>query len=173
MPKTDTFFIRSTKNLGNTNAFHERSIDCGAYVNPLEKSVLRIKSVQAAYSDINGRSVNVDASSNAVAQYQLTTQSQSDIVIQSDSSCVATGRINVCNRTAAPAIGGQVFEDMDINPMNFESDGYLVAVDTLYLGGSASTNFVEDIYVSVVLECQVETLTTAKAMALALSQQGA
>jgi hypothetical protein len=173
MPKTDTFFIRATKDLGNTNAYHEKSIDLGSYVNALEKSVLRIKSVQVAYTDNTGRSNEIAASSNAVAQFQLLTQSQDDIILPSNSSVVASGRVSVCNRTAAQAIGGQVFHDLDIGPHTFGTEGYLVAVDEIYLGGAASSAFVGDVYCSIILECQVETLTQSKAMALALSQQGA
>ena len=49
MAKTDTFFIRADLDAGNTNAYAETAIDLGTYVNALEKSVLRIKSVQVAH----------------------------------------------------------------------------------------------------------------------------
>ena len=51
------------------------------------------------------------------------------------------------------------------------TNGYLVAVDTIYLGGEASAGFAEDVYITLVMECTVETMTQAAAMALALSQQ--
>ena len=51
------------------------------------------------------------------------------------------------------------------------NDGYLVAVDAIYLGGAASSGFAGDVYCSVTMECTVETMNTAAAMALALSQQ--
>ena len=41
----------------------------------------------------------------------------------------------------------------------------------MYLGGSASTDFAGDVYITVVIECTVETLSQSAAMALALSQQ--
>lgn len=176
MAKTDTFFIRETKDLGNTNTYHEKSIDLGTYVNALEKSVLRIKSVQVAYTDSTGRSNTIAADGSAVAQFQLMTRSQTDIVLPSDPATIASGRISAVNRFATPTtgrIGGYVSHDFDVGPNVFGSDGYLVAVDTVYLGGAASTDFLGDVYCSITLECQVETLTTSKAMALALSQQGA
>ena len=53
------------------------------------------------------------------------------------------------------------------------TNGYLIAVDRLYLGGEASTGWVaaENMTISIVMECTVETMSTAAAMALALSQQ--
>ena len=53
------------------------------------------------------------------------------------------------------------------------TNGYLVAVDSIFLGGQASSQWTEDVYISITLECTVETMTQASAMALALSQQGA
>ncbi|GAH24562.1 unnamed protein product, partial [marine sediment metagenome] len=44
-------------------------------------------------------------------------------------------------------------------------------VDSIFLGGAASTNWNEDVYCTVTMECTVETMTQAAAMALALSQQ--
>jgi hypothetical protein len=41
----------------------------------------------------------------------------------------------------------------------------------LWLGGAASTGFAGNVYVSVILECTVAKMSSAKAMALALSQQ--
>jgi hypothetical protein len=51
------------------------------------------------------------------------------------------------------------------------TNGYLVGVEQIYLLGAASTGFGDDVFVSVVLECTVETMTSNAAMALALSQQ--
>lgn len=172
MAKTDTFFLRETCNIDNDNSYQQVSIDLGTYVNALEKSVLRIKSVQVAFTDSTGRSNSIVANGQAKAQFQLLTQSKSDIVLPSDPSTIATGQISVANRLAAQSIGGIVSHDYDVGPTVFNSEGYLVAVDTIYLGGAASTDFAGNVYCSVTLECQVESLTTTKAMALALSQQG-
>jgi hypothetical protein len=51
------------------------------------------------------------------------------------------------------------------------TNGYLVAVDSIFLGGSSSTNWVDDVYITITMECTVETMSQAAAMALALSQQ--
>lgn len=172
MAKTDTFFIRATLNAGNTNAYAEEAIDLGTYVNALEKSVLRIKSVQVAYSDSTGRSSQIAPNDVGVAQYQLTTQSQTDIILPSDNAVIASGKVHLYNDLAAAGLATMVSDANDLNPVTFGTDGYIVAVDTIFLGGSSSTAFSGNNYISVILECQVETLTTAKAMALALSQQG-
>ena len=41
----------------------------------------------------------------------------------------------------------------------------------MYLGGEASEKWYGDVYCSVTMECTVETMSQAAAMALALSQQ--
>lgn len=170
MAKSDSFFIRKTLDIGNTNTFFEDSIDLGAYVDALGKSVLRIHNVQVMYSDNTGRSSQVDPASYGVAQFQLTTQSQSNIVLASDKSVISTGRIHIQNMLGAAGIGGPIQDVNDVNVQHW-TNGYLVGVEQIYLGGSASTAFVGDVYVSVVLECTVETLGSSAAMALALSQQ--
>jgi len=178
MSKTDTFFIRATLdcqnvNPGPANTFNQIPIDLGTYVNALEKSVLRIKSIQVAFSDGYGTSSTIIATSVGVCQYQLTTQSQDASVLASNNSVIGSGRVHLTNQLAANGLATIVSDMNDLAPNNFGTDGYLVAVDTIFLGGQASTGFVGDAHVSVILECQVETLTTSKAMALALSQQGA
>ena len=51
------------------------------------------------------------------------------------------------------------------------TNGYLIGVETMYFGGSASDGWIGDVYCSIVMECTSESLTQAAAMALALSQQ--
>ena len=50
------------------------------------------------------------------------------------------------------------------------TNGYLIAVESLYLGAQQAS-IVNDTDISVILECTVETMTQAAAMALSLSQQ--
>lgn len=57
---------------------------------------------------------------------------------------------------------------LDLSPQDW-TDGYLIAVEQLYLGVEQTFDHVSQI--SIVLECTVETMTQAAAMALALSQQ--
>ena len=165
MAKSDSFFIRKSLNIDNDNGPEQTSIDLGAYVDALGKSVLRIHNIAVTFSDSTGRSNTVN--SPAAAQYQLTTQSQTDIVLPSDKSVIASGRIHV---DGTAGVASYVSHDMDVAPQHW-TNGYLVGVEQIYLLGAASTGFGDDVYVSVVLECTVETMTSNAAMALALSQQ--
>jgi len=171
--KTDSIFIRSTKDIGNTNTYHEKEIDLGAFVDPLGKSVLRIIGMQVVYSDSTGRSTNINDAQSAATQWQLVTQTQNDIVLASDKSLIASGRL-VANGHGYIAGGNHipsyVSQDFDVSPDNF-TGGYLIGVDSIYLGGAASTGWTGDQYVTVILECVVESLTQTKAVALAMSQQ--
>lgn len=172
MAKSDSFFIRKTVDINNNNTFQQGAIDLGAYVDALGKSVLRIHNVQVTYSDNTGRSSEINAGDVGVAQFQLTTQSQTDIVRDDDKSVITSGRIHMANLVNPPA-QGLATEVSDANGLNLHewTNGYLVGVETIYLGGSASTGFMGDVYCTIVAECTVETLSSSAAMALALSQQ--
>jgi hypothetical protein len=166
----ETFFIRKTVNIGNTNAFAQGEIDLGAYVDALNKSVLRIHNIQVTYSDATGTSSLIVGNEVGVAQWQLTTQTQSDNIRPDDKSLVSSGRIHMFNDQGTDKLASQVSDVNDVN-VQYWTNGYLVATESLYLGGSATTTFVGNVYVTIVMECSVETMSQAKAMALALSQQ--
>lgn len=168
--KSDSFFIRVTKDLGNTNTYHEKAISLGPFVDVLDKSVLRIHNIEVAFTDNTGRSNVISAA--AAAQFQLLTQSQTDIVLPSNRSVVASGRVNVNAGILAGNLPIWVGNTLDVGPQHW-TNGYLVATENLYLGGSASTGFDGDVYCTVILECTVEKMDTQAGMALALSQQGA
>ena len=176
MAKSDSFFIRQTLATTDDAAFYQEPIDLGAYVDALGKSVLRIHNVAVSFTDANGRTPDMEAggssgeAKNASTSFQLTTQSQIEIILASNKSVVASGLIiaaNLDNSQAGPSVTSH---DLDNLPQLW-TNGYLVAVDTMYLGGSSSTNWVDDVYVTVTMECTVETMSQAAAMALALSQQ--
>ena len=165
MARTDSFFIRAQV-LTNGVAFNETAIDLGAYVDALGKSVLRIHNVQVQYGNageyIGGRSPNIVSGT----QYQLTTQSQTALVDLNNRSVISSGSLNY--NTAALDEIISVTETLDAGPQHW-TDGYLIAVEQMYLGCDQGTDSLSA--VSVVLECTVETMTQAAAMALALSQQ--
>ena len=169
MAKSDSFFIRQTVNLGQTNTFNQTEIDLGFVVDALGKSVCRIHNIAVSISDSTGTALQVTTDDAAVAQFQLTTQSQGAIVLGNDRSLVASGAIYGANLTAATDFP-QVSDSMDNLPQRW-TNGYLVAVESLYLGGQASTAWDSDVYCSIVMECTAETMTQAAAMALSLSQQ--
>jgi hypothetical protein len=176
MASKDSFFIRVTKDLGNTNTFHEKSVDLGAYVDAMNETVLRIHNIAATFSDNTGRSTLIlAAGDSAAAQWQLTTQSQTDIVLAEDKSLISNGRvianaIGVTGPGVAPFLPADVSQDFDVSPQHW-TNGYLIGTEQIYLGGAASTGWAGDQYLSLVLECTVEKLTKGAAMALALSQQ--
>ena len=91
------------------------------------------------------------------------------MVSWSDRSVIACG--NYISGTGAAGEVTAVGMTNDLMPQDFEN-GYLVAVDTIYLGIDQSTaSSLGEVNGEVILECTVETLSQSAAMALALSQQ--
>jgi hypothetical protein len=171
MAKSDSFFIRHSVDIGMDNAYRQEAIDLGAYVDALGKSVLRIHNAAISFTDAGGRSPELDGSdAAAAAQFQLVTQTQNDIVLPSNKSVISSGMINCARVKSGNGVADSTSESFDNVPQLW-TNGYLVAVDQIYLGGAATTTFYESVTVTVVLECTVETMSQAAAMALALSQQ--
>ncbi len=168
--KSSTFFLRASQNIDNDTNFFEGEIDLGAYVNVLGKSVLAIKSVQVSISDSTGRMADITAGNAAAFSWQLTTQSQADVVLISDKSVIASGGGSALEQGTGTIATD--WSEWDVGPQAFVTEeGYLVATESMYLGGSATTGFAADVYVSLILECQVVTLDVQDGIALALSQQ--
>ena len=51
MARTDSFFLRQDITLDNNGAFNQETIDLGAVVDALGKTVLRIHNIAVQYSD--------------------------------------------------------------------------------------------------------------------------
>jgi len=83
----------------------------------------------------------------------------------SNRSLISSGTLSIA--TAAVEVV-MMDSGLDVGPQDW-TDGYLIAVEQLYLGVAQAFDHVSQ--VSIVLECTVETMTQAAAMALALSQQ--
>ena len=98
--------------------------------------------------------------------FQLTTQSQAAMVDLSNRSVVSSGKLLLATNATDELLVAN--DHLDVGPQDF-TDGYLIAVEQMYLGVDQAVNSVSQI--SIVLECTVETMTQAAAMALALSQQ--
>lgn len=163
----DSFFIRADLTTTNT-AFAEEPISLGSYVDALGKSVLRIHNAQLQFQSASNAYAPplYDTGSNATIAWQLTTQSQTEVQYASDRSVITSGMFG----TLGGAAGGELsHESAGINLQEW-TNGYLVGVEEIYLGGR-QTGMVADSRVSIVLECTVETLSQSAAMALALSQQ--
>ena len=94
MAKTDSFFIRNALTLDNNGDFNQNSIDLGAYVDALGKAVLRIHNIAVQYSDTDAHTPDVTKVTPAACDFQLTTQSQTAMVLSGDNkSVVASGRM--------------------------------------------------------------------------------
>ena len=173
MAKSDSFFIRATVTAAGTS-FNQAEIDLGSFVNLGVKSstLLRIHNIQADYKDDSdpGAYIYYDGGiPGAQVLWQLTTQSQSDMVYADDKSYVSGGSMKQASTT------GNLVQNSDdtvnLNPQEW-TQGYLVGVDTMFLGAQSSGTWdTGDVRVDVVLECTLENATQASATALALSQQ--
>lgn len=168
MAKTDSFFIRA-KVASNGGAFEQSSIDLGAYVDALGKSVLRVHNiaVQTLNNGTMGQDWAITANSQSNLSWQLTTQTQTALVDATDKSVIATGRLDIANNASST---GYTFlsHDSDVMPQAW-TDGYLIAVEQIYLGAQTDPQITRADVV-IVMECTVETLSEKAAMALALSQ---
>ena len=114
--------------------------------------------------------MGINGNDSAAAQFQLLTQTQSDIVLASDKAVVASGRVIAFNDQGLAHLPSNVSEDFDQNPSDYRN-GYLIAVEQMYLGGSASLDWTSENYITLILECTTEKMTSKAAMALSLSQQ--
>ena len=174
MAKKEPFFIRA-KVTSNGTTYNDEDIDLGSFVNlGLPKSTLiRIHGVDCAIRDADfPGSISVDDAQFALG-WQLTTQKQTAIVGLDDKSVVASGSMQGYPGEQASGDYKTSFatQDYDMNPRDFKM-GYLVGVDTMFLGTDCSQTLTSGNYtVEVILECTLETATQASATALALSQQ--
>lgn len=173
MAKSDSFFIRAAV-LQSGASYTQEEIDLGSFVNLGVKSstLLRIHNIAVQIADQN-EEMKGPIATGAVMNvgWNLTTQSQTDLVHAFDKSVVASGRYEI----AADLTGSEKYffaqDTRDVMPQDWRN-GYLVGVDTLYLSTeSDQTSDNDDYYVTIVMECTLENATQASATALALSQQ--
>ena len=174
MAKSDSFFIRAQVKT-NAGTYTQTEIDLGSFVNlgVSKSTLLRIHNVAIQYADdtkVESLIYSIVVPGGKIA-WQLTTQTQSALVMADDKSLVASGALTCYGDSTATAHPQGQFESADVNPQMWRN-GYLIGVDTMYLAcdddgtiGSGET------YVSIVMECTLETATQASSTALALSQQ--
>jgi len=172
MARTDSFFLRQDITLDNNGDFNQETIDLGAVVDALGKTVLRIHNIAVQYSDTGAATPDMVAESAAACDFQLTTQSQTGLVLSgSDKSVIASGRLVAYRAITNPGVPTNLSDEFDVAPQHW-TNGYLIGVEQMYLSGrTTTTGWNEDVVVSIVMECTSETMTQASAMALALSQQ--
>ena len=135
----------------------------------LGKSVLRIHNIQVAMQqDADpAKGPKTTGSTDMNVGWQLTTQSQSGYVLANDPSVVSSG-----STLTAIDSGSQIINILEINNVNAAmfTNGYLIAVDELYLGVDTTADADQAFTTTLVLECTVEKMDERAAMALALSQ---
>lgn len=172
MAKTDSFFIRASVPV--SNSYNEVSVDLGAYVDALGKSVLKIHRVSTKYPRVSpSGQANAHTS---MCQFQLTTQRQANVVSLTDKSLIASGALQigygVPSGTPSLAPPTVITTDTDTSP-DIYTNGYIVGVEQIYLAGQLANeaDFSGGATVEIIMECTVETLSQSAAMALALSQQ--
>jgi hypothetical protein len=171
MAAKSPFIIRGKVEHGVTGGFAEDTIDLGAFVDALGKSVLRIHSIQVAHQeDQRPEKGPVAAATGATLNlgYQLTTQSQTNMIQTSDKSVIASGNV-VTSKFSSSAIVAMITDTNNLNPTNFQI-GYLIATETLYLSTKTDVEADDAFTTNVILECSVEKLDERAAMSLALSQ---
>ena len=176
MAKSESFFIRATVTPGDSGNFVQTAIDLSSYVSALGKSILKIRSIEGEFCQgptgaIPNGAPKLDAGTSAEAVWQLTTQDNSGLVSLDDRTTIAKGMIWCHNQDGASAVPSNVYNDSHL-PQHY-SDGFLVAVEEIYLGSLAGTNWAQtsNLTFNIVLECEVMQLSQSAAMALALSQQ--
>ena len=168
MAKTDSFFIRARATSTN-GAFEQIEIPLGSYVDALGKSVLRIHNIAVqTYPGAPGTDWSLPANSDARLNYQITTQSQAEMIGAEDKAVVATGGLQLLNEIGSTGLTF-LSQDSDIMPQMWKN-GYLIAVEELYFAVEGDPQLATG-NVAIVMECTVETLSQNAAMALALSQQ--
>jgi len=167
----NTFVIRATVNGGNSGAFAQTEIDLGSYTNlgSSKPEVLRIHRSHVYITNANGLFPKMDADTADSAAWQLTTQSQSGLVLVTDDSFIAGGVGAYRNPDGSEEEPTQT-TDQGVQAQDYEN-GYVVAVPSLFLGGLGGAAFAQDVNFSVVLECSTEPMSKANAVALAISQQ--
>ena len=180
MAKSDSFFIRVSVTSDGTT-YKQEELDLGSYVNlgVSKSTLLRIHNIAPQIAASSGPEGNILATATLKIAHQLTTQSQSALVFADDKSVVATGSMQLYNglHSSDAAMDANATyktvsatQDFDIAPQHF-TKGYLVGVDSLYLGVDQSTSAGVDVKITYVLECTLENATQANSVALALSQQ--
>jgi hypothetical protein len=170
--RTGPFLVRGSVSKATGAGFAQAEIDLGSYVDALGEAVLKIHSIQVCHQETaNPEKGPVSASSGVTLNYgyQLTTQSQSALVLSSDRSVIASGSTVTPKQSTTASIQG-VFDVNNLNP-SFYQDGVLIATQTLYLGVENDVTMDDACTTTVIMECSVQPLDNREALALALGQQ--
>lgn len=179
--EVETFFIRGSVTPDDSATYVETTIDLGSFVNVGNKSaiIMRIHNIEGEWvcgpdstgaSEPNGYPF-MGATSGSGAVWQLSTQTQTGLITLNDRSCAAKGSLWARNPDISAQPASDVYSDSHL-PQAY-SEGYLVAVDNLYLGAYAGSNWegTSNLTFNMQMEVSLEPVTTENAVSLALSQQ--
>lgn len=171
MPPKNTFLIRANVNAGHAESFNQTEIDLGSYTNlgSSKPEVLRIHTAHFYIQDSANTMPSMGGNKAGELAWQLTTTSQTAMVSITNDSFLMGGQAGLRNGDSAENPPSDAFSD-SILPQDLEA-GIVVAVPSIYLGGLVGSEFTEDCYLGVVLECTTEAMSKANAVALAISQQ--
>ena len=173
MAKSDSFFIRAKVRVSGVT-YNQEEIDLGSFVNlgVSKSTLLRIHNIQPQYTDAGDPSTVIyydGGIPGGKLTWQLTTQSQTELIEASDKSFISGGSYNQASTTGNLVQPADETADMNVAEWR---NGYLVGVDSLFLGADSSVTWDNgDVAIAVVMECTLESATQASATALALSQQ--
>ena len=127
---------------------------------------MRIHNVAVEYGAPGEGVGNLSANVISDVNYQLTTQSQTELVDLGNRTVISNGQLSL----AADALSNLTIlnDRQNVAPQEW-TNGYLIAVESIFLGVDQGIDALSQ--VSIVMECTVETMTASASMALALSQQ--
>ena len=167
----NTFLIRVRVNAGHAEAFTQTELDLGSYTNlgSTKPEVLRIHGAHFYVQDSTGTMPSMGANKAGEIAWQITTASQTAMVSAANDTFLLGGQAGVRNGDGSENPPSDAFSD-SILPQDFTA-GQVVAVPSVFLGGLVGSEFTEDVFLSVILECTTEPMSKANAVALAISQQ--
>ena len=172
MAKSDSFFIRAKVTV-NGVTYNQQEIDLGSFVNlgVSKSTLLRVHNIQAQYIDSSDKSAMIfydGGIPGAIVRWQLTTQSNTELTDADDKAFISGGAYAQASTTGNLVQTADQTVDQNIQDWQ---NGYLVGVDSLFLGADSSATWDSgDIDVIIVMECTLENATQSSALALSLSQ---
>jgi hypothetical protein len=172
MAKSDSFFIRAKVTVTGVT-YNQTEIDLGSFVNlgVSKSTLLRVHNIQAQYLDNSDKSAMIyydGGIPGGMIRWQLATQTQAELIGADDKSFISGGAYAQASTTGNLVQTADETADMNIHDW---TQGYLVGVESLFLGADSSATWDSGaIDIIVVLECTLEAATQSSALSLSLSQ---
>ena len=168
----NTFLIRTQVTLSNAlDTYNQTEVELGSYTNlgSSKPEVLRVHGAHWYIQNSSGAIPSMGGDKAGEVTWQITTASQTATILANDDAVLMGGHAGVRNADSATNPPSDAWES-SLMPQDFVA-GQVVAVPSLFLGGFIGSEFTEDAYLTVILECTTEPMSKANAVALAISQQ--